>query len=116
MKKPTGSLLLAAAVCAGLALLTVLPKSGALPSSLPPLVTAAPEALPPGEGLIDLNTAQKEQLMTLPGVGEVRAEAILAYRERYGPFRTVSELAAVESVGGAVLDLIRGRVTVSPAP
>ena len=40
-------------------------------------------------GKVNINTAGKEQLMQLTGIGETRAEAILSYREQQGPFRTV---------------------------
>lgn len=48
---------------------------------------------------IDLNTASVGELMALPGVGQVRAEAILLHRVRFGPFRTVEDLLAVDGLG-----------------
>ncbi len=53
----------------------------------------------PGVGKINLNTADKETLMTLNGVGEVIAERILAYRETHGGFDTIEELMEVEGIG-----------------
>lgn len=50
-------------------------------------------------GKINLNTATKEDLMTLNGIGEVLAERILAYREQYGGFDSVEELMQVEGIG-----------------
>ena len=47
-------------------------------------------------GKVNINTAGKEQLMQLTGIGETRAEAILSYREQQGPFRTVEDLMKVE--------------------
>ena len=44
---------------------------------------------------VDLNTAGLEALCTLPGVGEKRAQAIIAYRDAHGAFSTVSDAAAV---------------------
>ena len=41
------------------------------------------------DGKVDLNRAGKEELMTLPGIGETKAEAILQYRKEHGPFQTI---------------------------
>ena len=48
---------------------------------------------------LDLNRASVAELMALPGVGRVRAEAIVLHRVRRGPFRTLDELAGVDGIG-----------------
>lgn len=48
---------------------------------------------------INLNTATREQLMTVNGIGEKLADSILLYRERYGGFHSVEELLLVEGIG-----------------
>lgn len=80
--------------------------------SLPPLTTAPGTPRAPAAHPIDLNTAGPALLMTLPEIGEARANAILAYRQAHGPFRSVDELAAVEGIGPGVLELVRERVCV----
>lgn len=50
---------------------------------------------------IDLNRAGLPELMALPGIGRVRAEAIILHRVRYGPFRRVEELQQVDGIGPA---------------
>lgn len=50
-------------------------------------------------GKIDLNAATAEQLDTLPGVGPVTAQKILAWRAAHGRFRTVAELQEVDGIG-----------------
>ena len=65
---------------------------------------------------IDINTADKETLMAVRGVGERRAEAIIVYREKYGPFRTVDQLMEVEGIGQATLDANREMLTVGNPP
>ena len=60
---------------------------------------------------ININTATKEQLMALPGIGEVYAQRILAYRENHGPFQKVGDLLNVQGIGKKrledILDLIK---------
>ena len=64
------------------------------------------------DGRINLNTATREQLMTLPGIGEVRADAILAYREQNGRFDSVEEIQQVEGIKGKVFEKIRDQIEV----
>ena len=60
---------------------------------------------------ININTATKEQLMALPGIGEVYAQRILAYREAHGEFHKVGDLLNVQGIGKKrleeILDLIK---------
>ena len=54
---------------------------------------------------ININTADKETLMsTIKGVGEKRAEAIIAYREDHGSFKSIEELANVRGVGPSIVE------------
>ena len=81
------------------------------------------EAIPPGAvpsepadapltgGLIDINTAGPETLTELPGIGETRAAAIIAYREEHGPFRYPEELLNVKGIGEGVLEGLLDYVT-----
>ena len=63
-------------------------------------------------GRINLNTADSAALQTLPGIGEKRAEDIIAYRNAHGPFRRVSDLTRVDGIGSGVLEQLREFVTV----
>lgn len=47
---------------------------------------------------VDLNTATLEQLCTLPGIGEKRAGAILAYRQEHGRFASLEEVCAIDGI------------------
>jgi competence protein ComEA len=58
---------------------------------------------PPGESLVNLNTADQATLETLPGVGPVTAESILAWRTDNGGFTAVDELLEVDGIGEATL-------------
>ncbi|MBP5254235.1 MAG: ComEA family DNA-binding protein [Lachnospiraceae bacterium] len=66
----------------------------------------------PFAGLVDLNTADVKALCGLPGIGEAKAEAIIRYRERNGPFRSVEELLNVSGIGESLLEGIRDRIRV----
>ena len=55
---------------------------------------------------LDINTATKAQLMELPGIGEVIAERIIAYRTNIGNFESVDDLMNVEGIGETKLQKI----------
>ena len=55
------------------------------------------------DGRTDVNRADRDQLMALPGIGEARADAILAYRRQHGPCQDVQQLLDVPGIGSSVL-------------
>ncbi|HSH45844.1 MAG TPA: helix-hairpin-helix domain-containing protein, partial [Longimicrobiales bacterium] len=61
---------------------------------------------------VDLNAADAVALTSLPGIGPVLAERIVAYRDSVGRFGDVDALMAVKGVGEATLERIRASVTV----
>ena len=61
---------------------------------------------------IDLNTATIDQLMSLPGIGQTRANQIIEYRSAVGRFSTLEELLEVNGIGEKTLETIRSRVVV----
>jgi competence protein ComEA helix-hairpin-helix repeat region len=63
-------------------------------------------------GRVNLNTATAAELETLPGVGPVLAQRIIAYREEHGGFRSVDELREVPGIGDATFAELEPRVTV----
>lgn len=65
-----------------------------------------PDSLLPGER-IDVNTADVYDLQRLPGIGEKRAQDIIAWREAHGPFRTVDELTNISGIGPVILENLR---------
>jgi competence protein ComEA len=66
--------------------------------------------------LLDINRAAAEQLQQLPGIGPVRAAAIVRIRERNGPFRSVDELRALPRFSEKLFSQLRDLVTVVPQP
>ncbi len=61
---------------------------------------------------LDINTATVEQLVALPGIGQVLAERIVAYRDAHGPFTSVNQLGDVEGIGDALVERLRPLVIV----
>ncbi len=64
---------------------------------------------------IDLNSAQREQLLQVPGIGERTAEKIEAYRKDHGPFQSKTELTQIPGIGPAKYEKIGDWVTTRPA-
>jgi len=61
--------------------------------------------------VVNINTATKEELTTLKGVGEKRAQEIINYRTKNGPFKTVDDLEKVPGIGPGIMKQIRSEVT-----
>lgn len=61
-------------------------------------------------GTVDVNTASEKALTTLPGIGPVKARAIIAYRKAHGPFHSVDELRRVKGIGKMTVAGLRHRV------
>lgn len=62
--------------------------------------------------IININTASLDELQNLPNIGEVRAEAIIAYREEHGGFKTIEELQEVSGIGEKTFEKLKAYVTV----
>ncbi len=61
---------------------------------------------------VDLNTADVDELASLPGIGDVLAARIVAHRERHGPFRAIDDLDFVSGIGPSLVERLRDLATV----
>ena len=62
--------------------------------------------------MMNINTASITELTTLPGIGEVKARAIVDYRENHGPFKSVEELMMVSGIGEKTYEKLREKICV----
>ena len=63
-------------------------------------------------GKININKASKEELMTLPGVGESRAESIIKYREGQGAFQSIEDIMQVSGIKEGLFEKIKDLITI----
>ena len=61
---------------------------------------------------VNLNSASKEELMLLKGIGEKKAEAIIEYRNTVGDFKAVEELTEVKGIGAKLLEKNASMLTI----
>ena len=78
-----------------------------------PSATHAADSSPALSGVVNLNTASTDELQLRPGVGEVRAVAIVSARKDRGGFKQVDDLLDVKGIGPAMLQKLRPFVTLS---
>jgi len=62
---------------------------------------------------VNINTATKDELVSLPGIGPAKAQAILDYRKAHGPFKSVEELKDVKGIGARRFEKLKPELAVS---
>ena len=73
--------------------------------------------LPPSvDHPLNLNTATEAELEMLPGIGPVKATAIITYRQQNGPFETIEDIQSVPGITGTVFAEIKELITTSDQP
>ena len=61
---------------------------------------------------ININTAPQQDLMELPGIGEIKAQAIIDYRNQNGPFTSIEEIQNVSGIGPATFEKLKDLITI----
>ena len=92
---------------------TAMADEGYLEAALQEAADSAESRVKAREGMVDLNRAGKEELLTLPGIGEKKAEDILAYREANGAFHSIEEITRISGIKEAAFQKIRDKIYVS---
>ncbi|AKN32259.1 DNA-binding protein [Clostridium carboxidivorans P7] len=65
---------------------------------------------PASDGKVNINTATKEQLKTVSGIGDVTAQKIIDYREKNGSFNSIEDLKKVGRIGDKTLEKIKDKI------
>ena len=75
------------------------------------LLASASFAFADEASIVNINTADREALAQLNGIGEKKAEAIIAWRDKNGAFVSLEQLAEVDGIGAATIAKNRGILT-----
>ncbi len=81
-------------------------------SAIPFLQDGQEKASAAGDGRVNINTAEREELMTLDGIGEKKADSIIRYREENGGFSSIEEILEIPGIKDAVFSNIKDQITV----
>ncbi len=63
-------------------------------------------------GKININTATKDELCTLPGIGDAKADSIINYRTDHGKFQSIEELKEINGIKDAVYNKIKDKIVI----
>ncbi len=72
-------------------------------------------AAPLADAALNLNTATKDELIALSGIGPAKAQAIIDYRTQHGGFKSVDELKDVKGIGAKRFEKLKPELTIGPA-
>ena len=61
---------------------------------------------------VNINTANKEELSALPGIGPVIAERIIEYRDKNGPFENTEEITKIKGIGEKTFQKLKDFITI----
>ncbi|MDE7210128.1 MAG: ComEA family DNA-binding protein [Lachnospiraceae bacterium] len=77
-----------------------------------PSESESTQEAPKASSCVNINTAQQSELMTLPGIGKAKADAIVAYRKEHGAFSSCEELMQVPGIKESIYEKLRDDITV----
>lgn len=80
--------------------------------SVPETNTESADASSGDSSKVNINTASKEELMTLTGIGESKADSIVKYRQENGNFSAIEDLTNVSGIGESIFNKIKDSITV----
>lgn len=89
-------------------------KAGSAPASTAATQPKSAPAITPeqGEGRVSINSAPAEELaQKMNGVGLKKAQAIVSYRDEFGPFKTLDQLREVPGIGASLVERNLARIT-----
>lgn len=90
-----------------------MPKPTAAPTLTPAAATVAPTTVPAVVGAkVNINTADEAALMAVKGIGKAKAKAIIEYREKNGPFKSLEELTKIRGIKAKSLSKLKDQLTV----
>lgn len=61
---------------------------------------------------VNLNSASKSDLETLPGIGPSKADAIIEFRETNGPYKSIEDLMSISGIGDKTFEKLKDFITV----
>lgn len=88
-----------------------LPKVGEVKTPIEDLIATA-DGEAQSDGRVNLNQASLQELISLPGIGESKAEAIIRYREEAGAFKRVEDLESVPGFGAKTVERLKDRLII----
>lgn len=88
-----------------------LQNDGCVEESVSNYETGECDDVEPVAGLVSINTASLEQLMTLTGIGSAKAQAIIDYRNQNGGFKSIEEIKNVTGIGDSIYSKIKDHIT-----
>jgi competence protein ComEA len=80
------------------------------------LALALAAVAPCAHSAVNLNTASRDELVAVPGIGPAKAEAIVEHRKAHGPFKSVDDLKQVKGFRDKLVERLRPELTVATAP
>ena len=80
------------------------------------LAIACLAVAPDAHATVNLNTASRDELVAVPGIGPAKAQAIVEHRKAHGPFKSVDDLKQVKGFRDKLIERLRPELTVAVAP
>lgn len=87
------------------------PVIGSTPAPAGTALSGAVDTAKEPSGPVNINTANEQELQTLPGIGQVFSQRIIQYREANGPFKSIEDIKKVEGIGDGRFQQIKDLIT-----